>query len=328
MVIPMIHNPLYNIYIASCATDGGIYQYHLYDDGTMKLQSFTQMDRPMYMATEDNRMYILLRSPFSKGNESGLAVCDISADGKLQPPADIISTKGEVACHLSVICGDVYCANYISGSVIKMPEKLIKHEGKGVNPIRQEAPHAHYVGFTPDKEFVCVVDLGLDTVYLYSKNLELIDKVQVPKGHGARHLVFSDDGKYCFVANELKSTVSFLEYKSGELKYVDTVSCLPEGYTGETTASAIRFNENHIYVSNRGLDTISVLENQNGRLVYKDNYSTGGNFPRDFDIIGNYMICTNEKSDSITVLDNKQKFNVIYRESNVKSPICVVSREA
>lgn len=322
----MIHNPLYNIYIASCSSDGGIYQYHLYDDGCLKLQSFTQMDRPMYMVAENNKMYILLRSPFSESNESGMATYDISSDGKLQTPTGIISTKGEVACHLSVNCEYVYCANYISGSVIKIPEKLIKHEGKGINPIRQEAPHAHYVGFTPDKEFVCVVDLGLDTVFLYNKNLELINKVQVPEGHGARHLVFSDDGKYCFVANELKSTVSLLEYKSGELKYIDTVSCLPEGYTGETTASAIRYNENHIYVSNRGLNTISVLKNQNGKLIYKDTYSCNGNFPRDFDIIGNYIICTNEKSDSITVLD-KNNFNVIYTENNIKSPICVISKK-
>ena len=101
---------------------------------------------------------------------------------------------------------------------------------------------------------------------------------------------------------------------------------MPEGYAGETTASAIRFKEDHIYVSNRGLDTISVLKNQNGKLVYKDTYSCNGNFPRDFDIVGNYIICTNEKSDSITVLD--KNFNVVYIESNVKSPICVISRDA
>lgn len=321
----MIHNPLYNIYIASCTNNGGIYQYYLYDDGSLKLRNITKMDRPMYMTAENDKMYILLRSPFSGSNESGLVVCDISTDGKLQTPTGIISTKGEVACHLTVNCEDVYCANYISGSVIKIPEKLIKHEGKGINSIRQEAPHAHYVGFTPDKEFVCVVDLGLDTVFLYDKNLKLINKVQVPEGHGSRHLVFSDDGKYCFVANELKSTVTLLEYKSGELKYVDTVSCLPEGYDGETTASAIRFNENHIYVSNRGLDTISVLKNQAGKLVFQNTYSCNGKFPRDFDIIGNYIVCTNEKSDSITVLD--KNFNVICIEGNVKSPICVTSRE-
>ena len=68
----MIHNPLYNIYIASCATDGGIYQYHMYEDGSMKMRNFTQMDRPMYMAYENNKMHILLRNPFSENTESGL----------------------------------------------------------------------------------------------------------------------------------------------------------------------------------------------------------------------------------------------------------------
>jgi 6-phosphogluconolactonase (cycloisomerase 2 family) len=117
-----------------------------------------------------------------------------------------------------------------------------------------------------------------------------------------------------------------LEYKNRELKYIDTVSCLPEGYAGETTASAIRFDDNCIYVSNRGLDTISVLKNKNGKLVYKDTYSTDGNFPRDFDIAGNHIICTNEKSDSITVL-GKQNFNLEHTENNIKSPICVIARE-
>lgn len=322
MVIPMIHNPLYNIYIASCAKDGGIYQYHLYDDGCLKLKSFTAMDRPMYMACEKNKMYILLRSPFADNHESGLIVYDISSDGKLKNASDIISTKGQVACHLSVNDEEVYCANYISGSVIKMPEKLTIHEGKGMNPIRQEAPHAHYAGFTPDKEFVCVADLGLDTVYLYQRDLESVNKVKVPEGHGPRHLVFSDDGRFCFVANELASTVSCFHYKHGELIYMDTVSCLPEGYSGETTASAIRYDENHVYVSNRGLDTISLLENQNGTLHFKGSYSCDGYSPRDFDIIGDFIVCTNEKSDSVTVLD-KHNFSVVHREDNVKAPICV-----
>lgn len=321
----MIHNPLYNIYIASCAKDGGIYQYRLYDNGSLRFENFTQMDKPMYMAVENNSMYVLLRSPFPENNESGLVVYDMFSDGKLKTASDIISTKGEVACHLSVNNGNVYCANYISGSVIKMPDKLIKHKGKGIHPTRQESPHAHYVGFTPDKEFVCAVDLGLDTVFLYNKDLEFVSKVQVPTGHGARHLVFSDDGKYCFVANELQSTVSVLEYKKGELKYINTVSCLPKDYTGETTASAIRFNNNYVYVSNRGLDSISVLMHKNGSLVYKDTYNCNGNFPRDFCILGNYIICTNEKSNNIAVLD-KHNFNVVYTENNVKSPICVVSK--
>ena len=321
----MIHSLRYNIYIASCDPNGGIYRFGLDKTGKLTKTGFTQMDRPMYMVIKDGKMYILLRAPFEDNNESGLIVYDVDENGELINPSEIRSTKGEMACHLTVDGERIYCVNYISGSVIRLPEeRVVVHEGNGINPKRQERAHTHFVGVTPDDKYITVTDLGLDTIFIYDKNLDFINKAEVPKGHGARHLIFSDDGKYCFVANELKSTVSILEYKSGELKYIDTVSCLPEGYTGETTASAIRFNENHIYVSNRGLNTISVLENQNGKLVYKDTYSCSGNFPRDFDIIGNYIICTNEKSDSVTVLD-KHNFNVVHIENNVKSPICVVS---
>ena len=322
----MIPSQLYNIYIASCAEHGGIYQFHLHGDGSLKYINHTMMDRPMYMTIDDDRMYILLREPFKDNKESGLIFYDINADGKLINSSEIISTKGEVACHLSVNEETVYCANYISGSVIKMPDKLVMHRGKGVNPLRQNSPHAHYIGTTPDRKYICAVDLGVDSVYLYDKNLNFVDKAKVPQGHGARHLVFSDDGKYCFVANELKSTVSLFEYKNERLVYVDTISCLPTKFAGETAASAIRCNNNYLYVSNRGLDTISVFEFSNEKLKFKDTYSCNGSFPRDFDIVGEYIVCTNEKSDNVVVLD-KNNFNVAFIENNIKSPICVVSQK-
>lgn len=319
----MIHSQHCNIYIASCVPDGGIYQFHLHKDGSLKYISHTQMDRPMYMTISENKMYILLREPFDDNGNSGLVIYDLNENGNLINPSEIVDTKGKIACHLSVDEGAVYCANYISGSIIKMPDKVVKHRGKGIHPIRQDAPHAHYITMTPDKKYVCAVDLGLDTVYLYNKDLECTCKTKVPEGNGARHLVFSDDSKFCFVANELKSTVSIMEYDGESLKYIDTVSCLPEGYTGDTTASAIRFLDNRVYVSNRGLDTISVLEFYNGNLIYKDTYSCGGKCPRDFDIIDNYIICTNECSDNVAILDN-DSFNLIYTETNIPKPICVL----
>ena len=51
-------------------------------------------------------------------------------------------------------------------------------------------------------------------------------------GHGVRHLVFSNDGRYVFTANELKSTVSVLEYKDGNMELIDTISCLPKDFDG------------------------------------------------------------------------------------------------
>ena len=319
----MIHNQHYNIYIASCDQNGGIYHFDLDETGKMKKKGFTPMDRPMYMVIKDRKMYILLRAPFDDNNESGLIAYDIDDDGKLINPSEIISTKGEVACHLAVYGELVYCVNYISGSVIRLPEgKLVAHEGKGINPKRQESAHTHFVDVTPDDKYITVTDLGLDTIFIYDKNLNLVNKAEVPKGHGVRHLIFSDDGKICFSANEFESTVSAFEYNDGNLKIVDTVRALPEDFCEESTASAIRIDNGKIYVSNRGHNSISVFEYEDNTLKRTGMFSCFGDSPRDFKVIGDYIISTNEKSNSVTVL-NKETMELVDIFEEVLSPICV-----
>lgn len=317
----MTHNQRYNIYIASCNENGGIYHYILGENGKLTQKGFTPMDRPMYLKVHNGKMYILLRAPFESNAESGLICYDIDRKGALTNPSQIISTKGEVACHLEVNDDKIYCVNYISGSIVSLPDgKLVKHRGKGVNAKRQESAHTHFVCETPDKKYLAVTDLGLDTVFLYDKELNCISKAKVPDGHGVRHLIF--DEEYCFSANELESTLSVFRYNNGKLEIADTVSLLPEDFSDESTASAIRLENDRIYVSNRGHNSISVLEYKNSKLKNLGTFSSFGAFPRDFDIIGNYIISTNELSNSVTVLDKETKECIDTVE--VTSPVCVV----
>lgn len=311
-----------NIYIASCSPDGGMYQYRLSDEGKLSFVNKTDCDRPMYAVIDGEKMYILLRAPFKENNESGLVQYDIAEDGTLKNPTEPVSTKGIVACHLTVKNSAVYCVNYLSGNVIKMPDTVVAHSGKGVHPTRQEAPHTHFAGFTPDGKYLCVTDLGLDTVFLYHPDMTLKDRVKVPEGHGARHLVFSDDGKYMFVANELESTVSSFEYDGESLSYIETVSCLPEENHFESTASAIRYHEDKIYVSNRGHDSVSILCHKKGRMTLSGTIDCGGAGPRDFDIIKGFIVATNEKSGNVTVTDLKTHEKT-FELTDIKAPLCV-----
>lgn len=320
----MTHNRRYNVYIASCDKDGGIYRYQFNsNDGTLNFTDFVKLDRPMYMSIKNRKLYALMRAPFKDNNESGLIEYDITDDGSIINPSKIISTHGEVACHITADGENVYCVNYISGSVTKIPDIVVKHEGKGTAMPRQSSPHTHYVGLTPDNKYLCVTDLGLDKIFLYDKNLKYVSEAKVPSGHGARHLVFSDCGKYCFVVNELESTVSAFRYCNGVFEYIDTCSCLPKNFGGESTAAAIRFYDNEIYVSNRGHDSISVLEFKNDRLMLKKSFSSGGASPRDFDIIDGYIISTNESGNNVCVINCKTG-NIVSSEENIKSPLAVV----
>lgn len=322
----MRDSKFYYLYIASCERDGGIGQYRLSEDGVCQFVNFTQVDRPMYMVIDSRRMYIVLREPWHNG-ESGVVVYDIGPDGALINPSAIISTKGEVACHIAVNHKDIYCANYMSGSFIKLPDMLVRHTGHGIHPVRQGKPHVHYVEVTPEERYLCVADLGLDTIFLYDrKNLQLHSQAKVPSGHGVRHLAFSADGRYLFSANELASTVAAFSYCDGKLRMLGVQSVVPATFTGETTASAIRIKNDCLYISNRGHDTISKVIFENDRLAVADHIDCHGKTPRDFTFVDQYLICANQDSDCVVIMDGNRDYDV-RAQIKISKPICVCYAE-
>lgn len=319
-----------NIYIASCVKGGGIYHYTLSENNVLDFCEKTTLDEPMYMIIRNEKMYILLRQPDEKTNFSGELSIDIDGTGKLFAPSRIISTKGAVACHLEVSDDNIYAVNYVSGSVIKLPDTLVTHSGHGLHKVRQAAPHTHFVHVSPDGKYILVTDLGLDKIFVYNKDLKLVSDASVPSGHGPRHLAFSSDGKIVYCVNELGSSVSIFSYSDGELKLQNTISALPKDFSGDNTSAAIRIKDNYLYVSNRGHNSISVFEIKDSyNIVLKECVDCGGNSPRDFNIIDDVLICTNEKSDNVTVFKLNNYIPEIISESelNIPSPLCVAYKK-
>lgn len=319
-----------NIYIASCVKGGGIYHYTLSENNVLDFCEKTTLDEPMYMIIRNEKMYILLRQPAEKTNFSGELSIDIDGTGKLFAPSRIISTKGVVACHLEVSDDNIYAVNYVSGSVIKLPDTLVTHSGHGLHKVRQAAPHTHFVHASPDGKYILVTDLGLDKIFVYDKDLKLVSEVSVPSGHGPRHLAFSSDGKIVYCVNELGSSVSILSYSDGKLNLKNTISALPKDFSGENISAAIRIKDNYLYVSNRGHNSISVFEIKDSyNIVLKECVDCGGNSPRDFNIIDDVLICTNEKSDNVTVFKLNNYIPEIISESelNIPSPLCVAYKK-
>lgn len=319
-----------NIYIASCVKGGGIYHYTLSENNVLDFCEKTTLDEPMYMIIRNEKMYILLRQPDEKTNFSGELSIDIDGTGKLFAPSRIISTKGVVACHLEVSDDNIYAVNYVSGSVIKLPDTLVTHSGHGLHKVRQAAPHTHFVHASPDGKYILVTDLGLDKIFVYDKDLKLVSEVSIPSGHGPRHLAFSSDGKIVYCVNELGSSVSILSYSDGKLNLKNTISALPKDFSGDNISAAIRIKDNYLYVSNRGHNSISVFEIKDSyNIVLKECVDCGGNSPRDFNIIDDVLICTNEKSDNVTVFKLNNYIPEIISESelNIPSPLCVAYKK-
>ena len=320
MVIQMILSQHYNLYISSCHENGGIYHCNLNRNGEIEICDKLSLPKVMYTVIKNNSLYAILRSPFSENNDSGIVRIDLCENGSMRTVGEIHSTKGEVGCHLYADNDDLYAVNYISGSVIKLPDTLVIHKGKSVNITRQNAPHTHYINVSPNGKYIYVTDLGTDKIYTYDKNLNCINTTSASLGAGPRHLAFSDDGRYAFCVNELSSTVAMYKISDDKLILVDEKSTLFGG-NPESAAAAVRCKGKFVYASNRGDDSVVEFSFDEKGLKQERRYDCGGKSPRDFDIIEDLIICTNELSDNVSVINKNGE--ILSELKNIANPLCV-----
>ncbi len=307
------------IYLLSCAEvaeGGGVYKYGLTETGKLKENAYLPCPKPMYAVISDDRLHILLRSSFSADDHSGYFSCKTDFTDR----SEIRSTLGRCACHLAAEGNDVYIVNYLSGNIVKNCKKVVDHSGAGVNLPRQDMPHTHFVAFSPDKKYVLCCDLGLDTIFIYDRDLNEISRAKVPQGYGVRHLVFSKDGEFFYAVNELVPSVSIFKYSDGAAKYIDTTKF--DCKDVNSTAAAIRLDGNRLYASVRGENEIFVFDVCGATLRPIADFSCGGSGPRDFDLVGGFIVCANEGSDSVTVIEKKNCR--IIEIVAMKSPLNVV----
>lgn len=305
-----------DIYICACAENGGLYHYKLDAYGRLRFCSETPLDRPMYAAAENDTLYVLLRAPFRDSEYSALAVLPVTEGGRPGEVQSLVSTGGTVSAHLCVRGGVVYTANYVSGSITKLPDRVVCH-----NAYAREAAaaHPHFVSFTPDGNYIAAVDLGLDTVFVYTADLEPVSAEKVPTGSGCRHLAFSPEGDLAYCVNEISSDVSVLAYSDGRFRLLGTYPALPEDFTGYSAAAAARCTQDFVYVSHRGYNSISRIPRYGAKLGRAEQIPCGGSWPRDFAVFEDMIVCTNEKSNTVTVIHNGQ----ISDEQTLPSPIAV-----
>jgi 6-phosphogluconolactonase len=238
------------------------------------------------------------------------------------------TSAGRGPCHLAVDASGscVLVANYGSGSIAALPihadgslgppATSIQHHGSSVNPRNQQGPHAHSVGFDPANRRAFCADLGLDKLLVYrfdpaSATLTPNDppSASVKPGAGARHFVFSPNGRRVYVITEMQSSITAFDYDvdQGALAEFQTVSTLPDTFTGTNTGAEIAIHPNgkFLYGSNRGDNSIVVyaIGDASGKLTLIEHQSTLGKTPRMFaiDPTGNFLLAANQDSNTVVV---------------------------
>lgn len=217
-------------------------------------------------------------------------------------------------------------SNYHGGSIAVYPVAadwklgskvdFIQHHGHGPNPERQEKAHAHSIQMDPTNRIALVADLGLDQVKLYRLDLsqgKLLphpgEMITLHPGAGPRHLDFHPNGQWMYLLDELDSTMALFHYDAGAETFThqQTVSILPEGYSGERWAADIHVHPSgqFVYASNRGDDSLAAfkIDSANGKVTLIGNVYSGGGMPRNFGIdpSGKWLIAANQKGNNLVV---------------------------
>ena len=257
------HKSLFYIGTYADAEAPSIYLYEL-DQTTGMFEyrdSFKGGANPSFLTLSPNHqaLYAVNELEMFQGQPGG-AVSAFAIDpssGKLtflnQQPS-----HGGAPCHLVTNQQGRFLlvANYLSGTLSVYPiesdgrlaaaSQVVQHTGQGVNAERQEGPHAHFITFTPDNQFALSCDLGIDQVLVYRFDAakgELLrhGEARLAPGAGPRHLDFHPVGRFAYVINELDSTVTVFGYapQTGMLTPLQTLSTLPEGYTGPNICAEV-----------------------------------------------------------------------------------------
>ena len=327
----------------------GIYKFTL-DTEAKKISNVTlaaKLDNPTYVTINRNNEY--LYSVVKEGESGGVAAYSInSKTGELiEENRQVV--EGASPCHVSVDSGNhtVVTANYHKGTIesfevnedgtINPATSIMAHEGSGPNKERQEKPHAHYAGYTPDEKYVVGVDLGIDKIITYEvkdSTLTEVNRLSVNPGSGPRHITFHPNGKYAYVMTELSSEVIVLTYNPTEgsfteLQYISTV---PEEFDENNQGSAIHISSDgcFVYAGNRGHNSIAVysVDQNSGQLTFVEHTSTEGNWPRDFvlDPTEKFLVATNEKSHNLVLFSRSEstgELTLLQSDVAVPEPVCV-----
>jgi len=315
----------------------GIYAYR-FDPGIGKLSSLgvaAESEDPSFLAVHPSGKYLYAVNEIDHfGAQKSGAVSAFSVDprnGKLTL-LNQAATQGAGPCHISLDKSGKYVlvANYDGGSVAVFPigddgslataSAFVQHSGSSVDKERQQGPHAHWIGTSPDNRFALASDLGLDEILVYHFNPAKgaltpnnPPYAKVSPGAGPRHLAFHPNGKFAYVLSEMGSSVTAFAYKASNgslspLQTVSTLSILRKDQSGPKEAAEIAVHPNgkFLYASNRGnIDTISVfsIDSAKGTLKLKDEYPTMGKTPRSFaiDPAGKFLLAANQESNNIVI---------------------------
>ena len=303
------------------------FQLDLTTGGLKPLHRTAGVENPFFLAVSpDQRFLFSIFAPTFGGKEpEQVAAFRLEGrSGKLSP-LNRQTTRGTASCYLAVDATGkcVLVANYSTGNVasygvkadgsLSEPVSFVQHEGSSVNPDRQKEPHAHCFVISPNNQFAYAADLGIDQIVCYkldAASATLTPAVQpfvrTPPGTGPRHLTFHPNGRFMYVINELKNSVTRFDFlpDSGILIERQTISTLPPDFDDTSHCADLKITPNgkFLYGTNRGHDSIAAYQiADDGQLSLIEIKPSLGKGPQNLAITadGLLLLCANMPGNNV-----------------------------
>ncbi|MEU6660310.1 lactonase family protein [Streptomyces sp. NPDC046821] len=299
---------------------------------------------PSFLALSPARDMLYAVSETSEGAVAAFR----TGDGKPELAGRGVLVHGSSPTHLALYAGHVLTANYGSGSVSSVRLRadgtldgehveVLAHEGSGPHPKRQQAPHAHAVLPDPTGRWAVSVDLGTDSVRVFSLadgRPEVHREIALRPGSGPRHLAFHPRGDRAYIVNELAPTVTVCRWDAadGALQPIGEFSVLPDAPHGDAFPSEVVVapDGRFLWTATRGANVISVLalDATGERLTLRATVSCGGDWPRDLalDPTGRFLYVANERSGDVTWFSVDHGTGLPRRSGSLAAPAasCVI----
>lgn len=325
-------DPLVFVSALAAGEKGGVYAYQ-FDTATgalKPLQQTTSVKMPFFLAVLPDKRFLYAVDVEKAAGKSEEFVAAFAIEGRTGSlkPLNRQPARGTTACYLDVdpTGKTVTVANYSTGTVAALPVQadgslgeaasFLQHEGTGADPKRQKGPNAHSIVVSPDGRFALAADLGIDKVMIYrldAATAKLTPNEAQPfaplaPASGPRHMTFHPNGQRLYVINELKNTITFFNYspESGKLTEQQTISTLPEDFTGKSYTADLKITPDgkYLYGTNRGHDTIASYRiGDDGKLTLLGLEPSLGKGPQNLLITpdGRWLLCANMPGNAIVV---------------------------
>lgn len=312
--------------------DGGIQALHLNEEsGELRKGHFTAgIPNAFFLAVSPDQKsaYSIDAPTFGGQQEEQIAAFRLDARAGMLTPLNRVTSRGTASCFLETDSTGkcLLLANYSTGSVVSYgiqkdgrlsePVSFIQHTGSSINESRQKEPHAHCFVISPNNRFAYAADLGTDQIFCYALNPQTAELqpalqpfVRMPPGSGPRHLTFHPGGRWMYVINELKNSVTFMEFlpDSGMLIERQTISTLPADFNGTSYCADLKITPNgkFLYGTNRGHDSVAVyrIAEDSGQLSLVDIVQSHGSGPQNLAITasGHLLLCANMPGNNLSV---------------------------